>query len=53
MSRWKAAGIHFVLCTFIAAAFVLAMYELWYPPRVVGAVPPTDAADARPWRAQC
>ena len=32
MSRWKAAGIHFALCAFIATALVLVMYELWYPP---------------------
>jgi len=32
MSRWKAAAIHLALSAVIAAALVVTMYAVWYPP---------------------
>ena len=31
LSRWQAAGAHFLICVAIAAATVTLMLELWYP----------------------
>lgn len=31
LSRWQAAGAHFLICVAIAAAVVVLMLELWYP----------------------
>jgi len=32
LSRWRAAGLHFLISLAIAAAVVMLMLELWYPP---------------------
>lgn len=31
MSRWKASGIHVVICTVVAAAVLSVMWFVWYP----------------------
>src|SRR5262249_6319528 len=31
LTRWHAAGLHFLICVAIATAVVLLMLELWYP----------------------
>jgi hypothetical protein len=34
LSRWQAAGLHFLICVAIAAITVTLMLELWYPGRL-------------------
>jgi len=42
LSRWQAAGLHFLICVAIAAAVVTLMLAVWYPGRLFQAAGGND-----------
>ena len=38
MTRWKAAGLHFLICVLVASSVVLVMLAIWYPGRLFEAM---------------
>ena len=38
MARWKAAGLHFLICVLVASIVVLVMLAVWYPGRLFEAM---------------
>jgi hypothetical protein len=42
LSRWHAAGLHFLICVLIAAAVVTLMLAVWYPGRLFQAAGGND-----------